>query len=167
MPEETTTETPPETEAPAIAHDDIMQRLLKYQRHLRGGESPPPPADRAEAEDAEQERPLIDYAAAEALSATARETPQVVDLTEAEAGLEAAAVPEAPAPAVPEPEHIPAEPALADQSARIAELEATLMRITRMVGELRERFQDMAISADERLSGLEEALTEVRRSTPS
>ncbi|OFW79002.1 MAG: hypothetical protein A2Z48_10195 [Actinobacteria bacterium RBG_19FT_COMBO_70_19] len=166
MPEETTTEAPPETEAPAIEHDDIMQRLLRYQRQLRGDEVLPPPA-----EVAEQERPLIDYAAAEAPSATEAETPLMVDLTDAEAELEAATVPEPPtqeqAPAVSEPEHISAEPAPADQSARIAELEATLARITQMVGELRERFQDMAISADERLSGLEEALTEVRRSDPS
>src|SRR3990170_5499322 len=118
MPEETTTEAPPETEAPAIEHDDIMQRLLRYQRQLRGDEVLPPPA-----EVAEQERPLIDYAAAEAPSATEAETPLMVDLTDAEAELEAAAVPEAPAPAVPEPEHISVEPALADQSARIAELE--------------------------------------------
>lgn len=166
MPEETTTETPPETEGPATEHDDLMQRLLRYQRQLRGDKLLPPPA-----EVAEQERPLIDHAAAEAPSTTEAEKPLMVDLTDAEAELEAATVPELPtreqAPAVPEPEHISAEPALADQSVHIAELEATLTRITRMVGELRERFQDMAISLDERLSGLEEALTEVRRSNPS
>jgi hypothetical protein len=162
MPEETTTETPPETEGPAIEHDDLMQRLLRYQRQLRGDKLLPPTA-----EVAEQERPLIDYAAAEAPSATEAET-LMVDLTDAEAELEAATVAETPTqepvPATPEPEHISAELALADQSARIAELEATLTRITQMVSDLRKRFQDLAISADERLSGLEEALAEVRRS---
>jgi hypothetical protein len=69
-------------------HQNIMSRILEYQRQLREGDPPPPPVETL------PDRPAMDFAAAEALSA---ETADLVDLTEAEATL--AAEP-GPAPAV-------------------------------------------------------------------
>ena len=176
MPEETSTGDEQETQASEIVHDDIMQRLLQYQRQLREGMSP---GEAAETHTAE--RPMIDYAAAEALMATKTGTVQVVDITELEAELE---VPEpaAPAPAEPEAEEaltieaeaesiVEAEPVAetvadatqlvpsTDLTGRVAELEDTLARVSKLIGELRERFQDMAIASDERLAAIEDTLS--------
>ena len=178
MPDEPITDDEQEARASDIVHDDIMQRLLEYQRQLREGMSP---GEAAEVHTAE--RPMIDYAAAEALTATKTGTIQVVDITEAEAELDVSA----PAPALAEPEAeevrtieaeaeaetiAEAEPVVepvavaatqpvpsTDLIGRVAELEDTLARVSTLVGELRERFQDMAIASDERLAAIEDTLS--------
>ena len=63
-------------------HQSIMSRILEYQRQLREGDPPPPPVETL------PDRPMVEFAAAEALSA---ETADLVDLTEAEAALAAEA----------------------------------------------------------------------------
>ena len=52
-----------------------------------------------------------------------------------------------------------AQQAEPDLSARVAELEETLSRVSKMVSEVRDRFQDMVIASDERLAAIEEALS--------
>ena len=177
MPEEPITDDEQEARASDIVHDDIMQRLLQYQRQLREGMTP---GEAAEVHTAE--RPLIDYAAAEALAAAKTGTIQVVDITEAEAELDVSE-PAAPAAAEPKAEEaltieaeaesiVEAEPVVepvavaatqpvpsTDLTDRVAELEDTLARVSKLVGELRERFQDMAIASDERLAAIEDTLS--------
>jgi len=55
-----------------VAHDDIMKRLLDYQRRFRE-ENPSEPS-----------HPLVDYSAMEAQAALATATEEIVDLTEIE-----------------------------------------------------------------------------------
>lgn len=175
-------------------HQTIMGRILEYQRQLREGDPPPPPVETL------PDRPLVEFAAAEALSA---ETADLVDLTEAEAALAAeAGAPEGTTPA-PEAEvdapsaeeadgpddeekvapvvrltepkgsthpasgvwAIPEPPERDEAAARLAELERTLLDVSRTIAELRQRFQDMAVASDERLSELEEVIERARRST--
>lgn len=173
MPDEITSGTEPEAESPSVVHDDIMKRLLDYQRHLREGTSPAVAAEAATAE-----RPLIDYAAAEAVG-TQTETVTVVDITAAEAEIEADTAPIAEteleteissleAAEAAEPEDAPsaaeqiwseaAPAAVGDLAARVTELERTLARVATMIGELRGSFQDMAVASDERLAAIEDEL---------
>lgn len=191
---ETTSE--PGAEARPIAHDDIMRRLLEYQRQLREGV---PPSEAAKAVAESDPSALRAEPSREAATATAE---PVVDLTRAEAELEAetgqaereeAEAPEARAthggisPAETEPasgvepsaeaplgsELAPsvwaepssvrapsaADPALA---ARVERLEQALEQIATQVSDLRQRFQDLAIAADERLAELERTLARAR-----
>lgn len=171
MPDEITSGTEPEAESPSVVHDDIMKRLLDYQRHLREGTSPA-----VAAEAATDERPLIDYAAAEAIG-TQTETVTVVDITAAEAEIEAdtaliaetelereissleAAEAAGAAPSAAEQIWSEAAPAaVGDLAARVTELERTLARVATMIGELRGSFQDMAVASDERLAAIEDEL---------
>jgi len=172
-------------------HEDIMHRILEYQRQLREGDPPPPPTSTM------PERPLMDFAAAEALSA---ETADLVDLTAAEAALEAETGPapvlsdeeppsdrtegeeepavapvvrlvEEPSSAAPAAGGVwavpppPAQDDKAETAARVAELEAALRRVSETITELRQRFQDMAVASDERLAELEEILERAQRAT--
>lgn len=197
MPEDRTTQTgsasasDSEQAAPPIVHEDIMQRLLEYQRKLREGLSPQeaaravaervasegaPPTEQAEQAEQKAEahaEPVI----------TATEPEAVVDLTAAEAELEQRAAQEAP-PAgseTEEPAEQEVEPAEAaapasgsvwavpapspdpELVARVEQLERTLASVSEQVSELRQRFQDMAIAADERLAELERTLSRVGR----
>jgi chemotaxis protein histidine kinase CheA len=239
MPEDRTTQTGSasasdgEQAAPPIAHEDIMQRLLEYQRKLREGLSPQEAA-RAVAESvagegapsteqaeqgiephaepvitATQPEPVVDLTAAEAeleqrasqeaqLTASEDEdrAQQEAEPAEAEAPAQAAVAAEAPVEAPP-PEPAPeaaaepaAEPAIAPASpgqaeaaapasgsvwavpapspdpelaARVERLERTLASVSQQVSELRQRFQDMAIAADERLAELERTLSRAGR----
>lgn len=180
-------------EARPIAHDDIMRRLLEYQRQLREG-VPPSEAARAVAESdpsalrAEPSReaatataePVVDLTRAEAeLEAEAttiqREAPEpsasagTVTPAAAEAGTASATEPssEAPPKAGPslgtEPSSVRATPA-PDPAllARVERLERTLEQVTTQVSDLRQRFQDLAIAADERLAELERTLARAR-----
>jgi len=63
------------TDAP-VTHDDIMKRLLDYQRQLREGASTHGSP--------ESLQPTMDHAATEAKTATATVTEEVVDLTRVE-----------------------------------------------------------------------------------
>jgi len=174
MPDEVTSGTEPEAESSSVVHDDIMKRLLDYQRHLREGTSPA-----AAAEAATDEGPMIDHAAAEAIG-TQTDTVTLVDITAAEAEIEADAAPvaeteleteisslEAAEAAVPAPsaadqtwsEATPA--AVGDLAARVTELERTLSRVATMISELRGSFQDMAVASDERLAAIEDELAAI------
>ncbi|GBC87574.1 hypothetical protein HRbin12_01586 [bacterium HR12] len=185
-------------EARPIAHDDIMRRLLEYQRQLREGV---PPSEAAKAV-AESDPSAL---RAEPASVTITATEAVVDLTRAEAELEAeagtteqeaseaaagveaeagsggeaevasAAEPSAEPPraASPAAEQVPSTEALAGPvearpdadpalSARLERLERTLGQVAAQVSHLRQRFQDLAIAADERLAELERTLARAR-----
>lgn len=129
-----------EEQGAEIVHEDIMQRLLDYQRHLREGDSP--------------------SEAAGAMTATKTETDVIVDLTQAEAELEAAdlvVIEEAAEPSS-SVESAVAPPA-ADLAARVSELESAVARVSAMIVDLRNRFQDMAVDSDERLAAVSEALS--------
>lgn len=69
---------------PPIVHDDIMQRLLDYQRQLREGLTPEQAAQPAMAP------ALVDHAALESSApmATQTETVEVIDLAAVEAAIE-------------------------------------------------------------------------------
>jgi hypothetical protein len=186
MPEDGTTgvqEQEQETQASGIVHEDIMQRLLEYQRQLREGG---PPSEAAPT--AEEPAP----GPGEAATATTTEEVEVVDITQAEAELEEAEAhtedavvtvadearpveelfsartpPSAPDAWVERPAATPPAPPPQDLGARVAELEATLARVSAILGELRASFQDMAIAADERLASIEEALAGIGDASPS
>lgn len=188
-----------ERQAPPIAHDDIMRRLLEYQRQLREG-VPPSEAARVVAESGPAPRGAVSVG--RDVTTTTEEV--VVDLTQAEAELErgpeegridiegpARATEvrmEEPTPGVVEggpaavPVGTPAEAGLSQPQSteaasgtsawtvaardqgladRVAQLERTLAEIASQVSDLRQRFQDMAIAADERLADLERTLARV------
>jgi hypothetical protein len=176
-----TTMTDDESTAAPVVHDDIMKRLLDYQRSLREG---------AEAEPAETARPMVDYSAIEAQAAAATATEEIVDLTEiedAQSEIEVIEVvdveeeittPEIAKIAEPEPEPdefdapeaapIEAEAARAgaDLAERVDELEASVDKIAPMLAAVRSDFQDLAIRADERIAEIEDELAAVRRPGP-
>lgn len=179
----------PEQGAPPIAYDDVMQRLLEYQRHLREGLSPREAAQAvAEAVASAGGSPSEPEPAVEPV-VTATEHELLVDLTEAEAELEARTVQEAVMAEAGEKGEVvtgeaeaeggaPAEEVAveagasvwatpeptpdAELTARVEQLERTLAAVSQQVGELRQRFQDMAIAADERLAELERTLSRAR-----
>lgn len=190
-------------QARPIAHDDIMRRLLEYQRQLREG-VPPAEAARAVAESDPAARGT--GSVGQDMTGTTEEV--VVDLTQAEAELErrpdaepidvetqepagasdaraeeataggegadratiaAAAPPGAGAAQATRPTEAASggsvwatpvpDPGLAE---RVARLERTLEEIAGQVSDLRQRFQDMAVAADERLADLERVLSRAR-----
>jgi hypothetical protein len=133
--------------------DDIMKRLLEYQRRQRGEPQPAP-------------------------SVWATPPPRASDAsTAAEPRVEEppSAVPfgEAPAPETHEPETYAAETSAPEtyaaettsapeMPARIEALHEALDRVASQIGDLRQTFQDMAIAADERLAELEAEVARVR-----
>jgi hypothetical protein len=170
-----------------IVHDDIVKRLLEYQRQLREGMAADAAAETAEPGTTKTDTELVvDLTEAEA-AVEARETAEepIAEIAEPEAELEIAE-PEAEAPeptpeigeptaseptaSAPEPEPAgePAEASpSADLEARVAELEASLGRVTQILGELRGSFQEMAIAADERLAELEALLASTAEAEPA
>ena len=176
-----------------VAHDDIMKRLLDYQRRFRE-ENPSEPS-----------HPLVDYSAMEAQAALATATEEIVDLTEIEESEaeievvevvevdEADVLPEAaksaqaeamherdaedtapmsaetPASKAAEPVVTKAEespPAAEGNLAeRVEQLEASLDEIAMMLAAVRSDFQDLAIRADERIAEIEDALASARGSS--
>jgi hypothetical protein len=154
-----------ETEAtPPLVHDDIMHRLLDYQRQLREGQTPEQAAEHAASP------VLVDYSALDAPPVLEQaETVEVIDLAAVEEPAEERA--EEPAEAFPEEWSIssstpPMEPtpdaavASGDLALRLAKLEDTLANIATSIGDLREQFQNMAIAADERLAAIESMLAD-------
>lgn len=105
--------TSPESEAAEdVRHDDIVRRLVEYQRQLRDGASPHEAAERAS-------QPLIDYAALERrVSARRTTTSEIVDVAAAEAQAAWAEAPSGPVVEVPEP----AEEVPAAEAAKVAEV---------------------------------------------
>jgi hypothetical protein len=152
-----------ETEAtPPLVHDDIMHRLLDYQRQLREGQTPEQAAEHAASP------VLVDYSVLEAPPVLEQaETVEVIDLAAVEEPAEEQA--EEPFDAVPEvwsvssitPEPTPdAAVASGDLALRLAKLEDALANIATSIGDLREQFQNMAIAADERLAAIESMLAD-------
>jgi hypothetical protein len=163
-------------EDPAVAHDDIMKRLLDYQRSLRGDEEPeelaeavataevePEPDATFEAED-EPASGVVD------LSTTGQGTPAPA---ETEPAMEPVAetgpsddlrpiaepmVAAEPAPPVTDP----LAESRADLEEHVRRLEERLERLGGKVVALRQSFQEMAIAADERLAAMKDEIDEAR-----
>lgn len=140
-----------ETEAtPPLVHDDIMHRLLDYQRQLREGVTPEQAAEHVSSP------VLVDYSALDAPPATERTDPvHVIDLDAVDEIVEPPSITSEPMP-VP----AAASDASGDLALRLAKLEDSLTNIATSIGELREQFTNMAIAADERLAAIESMLTD-------
>jgi hypothetical protein len=154
-----------ETEAnPPLVHDDIMHRLLDYQRQLREGQTPEQAAQHAVSP------VLVDYSVLDAPSPVAEQTDtvEVIDLDAVDEVAEQPAedVPQVwSAPSIssgpmPMPPMPPATDASGDLALRLAKLEDSLSNIATSIGELREQFTNMAIAADERLAAIESMLSD-------
>jgi len=163
-------------ESSAIHHDDIVKRLLEYQRQLREGAT-----SNEAALQAGIEAPLIDYSVLEVQQAVATEAAEIVDLTAAEAEAEAGAraevtpdiwttsglieVPEGTAePALPETPETGAAPASeGDLATRVTALEEILEDLVKDLHGLRTRSQDYALLVDDRLAAMQAKLAEATR----
>jgi len=183
----------PAPEDPDAGHDDIMKRLVDYQRQLREGVEPteaaavawhreprdPGPTEQSgqseQSEQSEQlpqpEEPSTSWREPDFVDVSTREPeiqaeaevpseergeggsfdrpPDRVEILTSE---EAEASPARPweRPPAPGP-----EASRTDVSDRIAQLEGTLDRLSTLLGDLRENFQGMAVTADERLAAIE------------
>jgi hypothetical protein len=175
---------PQATEDPEAGHDDIMKRLVDYQRQLRQGVEPTEAAavawHREPRDPVQSEPPSIPTEAPEQPNMPAEE-PEVVDVSSPEPEETETEVEPAEQDQV-QPHHQPPErveilteaeaqqspaqpwqsaPASGGEntrteiSARIAQLESSLDRLSKLLGDLRENFQGMAVSADERLAAIE------------
>jgi TolA-binding protein len=172
-----------EEETPAVVHDDIMKRLLDYQRQLREGATGREVSIAAGATVTETEA-LVDLSGMESdVDADARpgddeeaareaEADEVVVSIEAtsavvEPAFEMPAAPDPSAFAAREPIGVPARSmASPDVEARITRLERTLERLGSRIGELRRSFQDLAVAADQRLSQIENEISQARIDEP-
>jgi hypothetical protein len=172
----------PEPERPGAAHDDIMKRLVDYQRSLREGASPEEAAaavgrgsmERSPAgETSTVTGELVDVAADAEPDVSIAPEPEPDPVAEVSIEPEPEPEPDSVATEVealaeePEPEPAASAPETgetrSDLEARLASLEDKLDRLGSKIGEVRQGFQDMAIAADERLAALEEELEEARR----
>jgi pilus assembly protein FimV len=106
VPDESWTDEEPESETPPVAHDDIMKRLMNYQRSLREGASPAEAAEVAQHPSAEPAREA-QTATGELLDLSVTEPEVEVEFdvtTEAEPETEAAPRAEAETGELVEPE---------------------------------------------------------------
>jgi hypothetical protein len=190
MSDESSTEAGREPEAvrpdqPSEAsHDDIMKRLLDYQRRQQGGAtkeeaassvwavpaSAPAPAEAAPAPvDVQQAPPDIQQAPPDIQRAP-------TDIEQAPPDIQQAPPEVQPAPSKIEPVWSEPHPApsevppaeshpTTDVDARIERLQGALDRLGSQIGEMRQAFQDMAIAADERLTEIESEIARVRAET--
>ncbi len=137
-------------------HDDIMRRLLDYQRHLREGLSP------EQATVAVADRSVRGRKGSRTALATDPSVDEIVDIGPSEV--------EAPADGarhrkrrrgkraedvVTIPEADDRADARVELEARIDELDGILSEVARIVAETRAQFQEMAVAADERLAEIE------------
>jgi hypothetical protein len=142
----------------SIAHDDIMKRLLAYQRQLRGdlgalgpealsrpgvGEAPEIPS----AATATDELVDLGFADGEALAAP-------VGSTHREIGT--------PPAAEPWPEAPSSGAAVGELERRVADLESTLEGLDAMLSDLRRRFRELAVAADEQIAQIRAAASRAR-----
>ncbi len=177
-------------EDPEAGHDDIMKRLVDYQKQLREGVEPteaaavawhreprdPGPTERHEQTEqqeppAQPEEPIASWGEPDVVDVSSPE-PEVQ--AEAEVGsderdevetfdqpsdrVEILTSEEAKAsPAQPRDRPTASDPETSrtEVSDRIAQLEGTLNRLSTLLGDLRENFQGMAVTADERLAAIE------------
>ena len=181
------------SEEPAVAHDDIMKRLLNYQRNLREGASPddaaeaarsafadpgpavmPPPTE--EMVDLSADNASVDVEPEQRQEEEWHREPAVQPEPEAEwappapthPDVEAALPTEPTSPLVTVPEtsvgaEVMTQGSRAELEGRLATLEERLERLGSRIGELRRSFQDMAIAADERLAAMEDEVGHLRR----
>jgi hypothetical protein len=155
----------PAPEEPTAAHDDIMKRLLDYQRSLREGASPEEAAEAIRGV-AERHEPAETTVATEEL--VELETPEPepqAQSSEPEAAVEVELEPMELEPESMELEPEPSPPSAIPESelqARLSALEGKLDLIGSKIVEVRRSFQDLAIAADERLAALEDELERVR-----
>jgi flagellar motor switch protein FliG len=141
-----------------LVHDDIMQRLMDYQRRLREGLTPEQAAK-------SNGTPIVNSASqSPATTGTRAETIEVVDLAAVEGPVEEPIeVINAAEVVHPADESEPLSPDLvADLAARLARLEDTLSSVAKSIGDLREQFQNMAIAADERLGVIESMISSAK-----
>jgi hypothetical protein len=161
-------------EDPSVAHDDIMKRLLDYQRTLRGDEELaefPEVGETAEvaaepegapATDDEPVAPVVDQSATDLLAPTEVESESVPGAAD-EPSLDFQPVSEPMVAAEPPPTALdPLAGSRADLEERVRRLEERLGRLGAKVVALRTSFQDMAIAADERLAAMKEEIDEDR-----
>lgn len=130
-------------EAPEVTHDDIMKRLLAYRQRLRG--------ELAAA--GVPEDPGVATATEELVDVGGLEEERHDRLPPLE--------PFPPARAFAPP--TPAPGGSSDLPTRVAELESTLARLEGMLGELRRRFQELAVVVDERIAAIRDAALQARR----
>jgi hypothetical protein len=178
---------------PEAGHDDIMKRLVDYQRQLRQGVEPTEAAAVAwhreprEPEQSEQTEQPAQVEKPEPLEqpeqpVTLWEEPAVVDVSspdpevQSDADVQSEERDEGQSFDQPSDrveiltsEQVEASPARpwervaasgpdtsrTEVSDRIAQLEGTLDRLSQLLGDLRENFQGMAVTADERLAAIE------------
>lgn len=133
MPDETTIE---DDEPINLVHDDIMKRLVAYQRRLGAGAT------------GEQAAGAFDDGTAPDVGST---PDRIVDLTAAEAGARAANQ-SAGSPEVDDVE----------VAGRFAALENTLANVARELQVVRTAFQDVVVSADERLAVIQREVEDAR-----
>jgi fused signal recognition particle receptor len=181
------TEEDPQAEPAEGGHDDIMKRLLEYQRSLRGGASPEEAAeamtrgvgDPALLEASEAAASLADLLSTEVvpgeegvLEAEPATEPEVAESEVAEPELEAIEEPGADMEAAEEPVVEASEVAEAlealgesrsELEGRVGALEGKLEGLAAKIAELRRSFQDMAIAADERLASIADEVEQARR----
>lgn len=134
MPDETTIED--DDEPINLVHDDIMKRLVAYQRRLGAG-----------ATEQQAAGTFDDGTAPGELSTPDR----IVDLTAAEAGARAATV----GPRSGRADDI-------EVAGRFAALENTLANVARELQVVRTAFQDVVVSADERLAVIQQEVEDAR-----
>ncbi|MEX2203399.1 MAG: hypothetical protein WD965_04870 [Actinomycetota bacterium] len=173
-------------EDPEAGHDDIMKRLVDYQKQLREGvepteaaavawhreprdpgqtEQPKPTAPPGDPVPSWEEPDVVDVsspgseAEAEAEAETQSEQrPEVHSFDQPSDRVEILTSEEAEAsPARPweRPPSSGAATSRTEVSDRISQLEGTLDRLSKLLGDLRENFQGMAVTADERLAAIE------------
>jgi hypothetical protein len=166
-------------EDPTVAHDDIMKRLLDYQRSLRGDEEEPleipdPAPEVAEvnevAPEPEAVPPSLDEPVGQEFDFPGAQSAAVPSL-DVEPAPETEPEPAVELPAVLEPVAgvDPAPPALGplagsreELEARVHRLEERLERLGARVVSLRRSFQEMAIAADDDLAAMKDEIDESR-----
>ena len=153
------------TEAtPPLVHDDIMQRLMDYQRRLREGLTPEQAAK-------SNGTPILVNPASHspATTATRAETIEVVDLAAVEGPVEEPieVIKGVEVVLAPDESEPPSADLAADLAARLARVEDTLSSVAKSIGDLREQFQNMAIAADERLGVIESMISSAKEDLAS
>jgi len=145
-------------EGPSIAHDDIMKRLLAYRQRLRGD------AGADEAAMGTSPWPSIGTSPFPGAPPSVIATEELVDVGSVEAESPPSMGSESPPPTFGRARTASEAPSSPtdDLEERMAKLESTLERVDAMLGDLRRRFQELAVAADERIAAVRDAVAEAR-----
>jgi hypothetical protein len=162
----------PDPVAPEAGHDDIMKRLVDYQRSLREGASPEEAADVFQGRSADPGAPETPTATDELVDLSSTDQPFGVDSstegaieTEAEPAVEAEAEPAelSTAPeAIARPEPEPAEPEPVPERAPETERFASRPSFLTIPEPISARSDETRADLEDRLTGLEERLARLR-----